>query len=62
MSGGGGTGAVPTGLTGRVKSCQQSPEASGEVSGDSQTYLLLEWNVSEPTGKPGKLESFLCLT
>lgn len=30
MSGGGGTGAVPTGLTGRVKSCQQSPEASGE--------------------------------
>ena len=62
MSGGDGTGAVPTGLTCRVNSHQQSPEGSGEVGSDSQTHLLLEWNVSEPTRKPGKLESFLCFT
>lgn len=40
-SAGDGTGAVPTGLTGRVKSRPQSPEPSGEVGGTrTHTFSL----------------------
>lgn len=41
MSGGDGRGAVPTGLTGRVKSRPQSPEPSGEGGGTrTHTFSL----------------------